>query len=141
VVLWALVMLAASTNVGSAANSDRALRPFLLTLFPDLPPELVHAFNITVRKSAHVFQFLILALLTWRAMRRPPALAWDRWQRVAVLLVLSVALALASEGIQLVSASRGASWGDVGLDVLGGSLGAIAVWYFERNDPSLRGRR
>jgi len=52
----------------SLAQTSRWLQPVLRYLFPDFTPLQLWRAELLVRKSAHVFEYGVLALLTFRAL-------------------------------------------------------------------------
>jgi VanZ family protein len=92
--------------------------PFLHALFPGASPEFIEAVHFLVRKSAHLFEYAILALL-WR---RATGSSW-------LALVLVVLTASLDELRQLVTPGRGGSGYDVLLD---GSGATVALLLLER---------
>lgn len=128
VLIWAALVLYASTSAGSSYRTAAWLRPYVQWFFPDLAFDGVH---FLVRKAAHVLQFFVLVLLLWRAVKIRPALAVADETLVGVILFASLVLASASESIQIFSPHRGASVGDVALDLTGALL-ALAVIFGTR---------
>ena len=133
-------MLYASTSAGSSGRTASVLRPLLIWFFPDLPTLDVHEVNFLVRKTAHVLQFFVFALLLWRAARvEPPLRVTDR-VLVAWVIGISAVIAGLSEGIQIFSRFRGASFADFLLDMSGALLALFLVFltkklYSETEQP------
>lgn len=98
------------------------MNPFLVWLFPDLTWAGQQTVNVGIRKTAHVLQFLILALLLWRAANLRPALPLARRSVFFGIFGISLVLALASEGVQIFSPHRGASGWDVLINLGGCAL-------------------
>jgi len=137
VVIWAVVVLYASTNAGSTAKTASFLRPILMWFFPDLPPIDLREVNFLVRKTAHILQFFIFALLLWRAARVEPPLRIGDRLLVAWVVGISGVVAGLSEGIQIFSRFRGASLGDFLLDMTGVMLALMLVFLTKKltRDP------
>ena len=135
--LWAGVVLYASTGVGSGTNSSRFLRPLLAWVFPDLASASLTEINFLTRKTAHVVQFLFYALLLWRGLVLPPAIRKSSAALAGWVLGTAAALAILSELIQLLSAQRSAQVTDVLLDFAGAVAGVGLVLGFR----FLRGSR
>lgn len=108
----------------------RLARPFYMVFFPWLSEEAAHVLNVAIRKGAHVAQFLIFVLLLSKAMPQASLGACTWRARAAWILGASLALALASEGIQLFYPQREASLMDVTLDLLGAvaGLACLRLW-------------
>lgn len=109
VAIWAAIILSAANDTFSDAHTAG----WLERLFGRVPPEV----NVLMRKTAHVTEYGILALLAWRARR----------SIVASLLVVLV-VSSTDEFLQSRSLARTGTPKDVALDLLGG-LVALAVWY------------
>jgi VanZ family protein len=135
VLLWTGVILLLSTDSFSADETSRIIGPLLDFFFPGLEAAtraLVHA---GVRKSAHAFEYAVLAILAWRALH----LEMPGRERRATLLALALALGVASvdETGQATRAARTGSPIDVALDGAGGAAGlalahGAAAWQRRR---------
>ncbi|HWQ60203.1 MAG TPA: VanZ family protein, partial [Candidatus Fimivivens sp.] len=82
--------------------------------------------NLLVRKSAHVFEYLVLSFLSYNAFR----LTYPRERRGFVILlsvVLSLLYAFSDETHQLFVPGREGKLTDVGIDLIGIAIGMIAV--------------
>ena len=71
VLLWMGLIFTASSDTHSFARSSRILAPLLHWLFPHLPEDTVNFIVLLARKGAHLTEYAILALLLWRALRKP----------------------------------------------------------------------
>lgn len=136
--MWALLVLYASTSVGSSAQTGAALHPFLKWFFPDLPQLQASEVNLVIRKAAHVIQFFVLALLLWRAARIKPALGFSTSGLVIWVLSVCAVIATLSEGIQVFMPARGASVADILLDMGGALFGLLAILLWSIFRDSLR---
>lgn len=129
VVLWCLVIYGASADSQSTRRTSRILGPIVRWLVPAATDETVSRVQFVVRKTAHVTEYAILALLLWRACRGPgrgEARPW-RW-RDAVLAFAGAALfAAGDEFHQAFVPNRQAHPGDVLLDSFGAALGLLAL--------------
>ena len=114
VLLWAAIILSAAND----EFSEKKTEGWLERTFGRLRPEV----NAMVRKSAHVAEYAILALLAWRARR-----TW------AVPLLICLLVASADETLQGRTATRTGSPRDVGLDMCGAVAALMCV-------PSARAR-
>jgi VanZ family protein len=126
--MW--VIFSASSDRMSFQRSSRIIAPIVRWLVPDLSDEAVHHIVVTVRKSAHVIEYAVLAWLLWRAVRKSPAPGTPSWQwsRAALALVLVALWAATDEFHQVFVPSRQGSGWDVLLDTSGGALGLFCVW-------------
>ncbi|MDP1999258.1 MAG: VanZ family protein [Rhodoferax sp.] len=71
---------------------------------------------IPLAKLAHLLIFIAMAFVV-----RVSDLSWS----VPMVLLAALGLGLLTEGLQLVAIGRDANWRDVGIDVLGASLGLV----------------
>jgi VanZ family protein len=122
-VLWMAVILALSSEAGSAERTGRLLLPILQALLPGASPLQVEAAHALVRKAAHVTEYGVLGALWLRAL-----LAAGRRRRPAAFGTLAVCAAWAAvdEGLQTLTIARTGHLFDVGLDV-GGALTAVGI--------------
>ena len=109
VIVWAAVILSASTDSFSSSHSYGWLAAIL-------GPELAIALNITVRKLGHVIAYAILGILGWRVDRR-----------MAVAIAVAVIVAVTDETRQSMTLTRTGSPWDVLLDVTSAWLGVMAI--------------
>jgi VanZ family protein len=124
VVGWMLLISAFSSDAFSADSTSRFIRPLLRWLFPDVLPATLARLHAVVRQGAHVFEYGVLALLSFRAVRLSYASSLARAFALALLFVLAVASA--DETHQALSQTRTGSPWDVALD-LGGGVLALAL--------------
>lgn len=124
VVIWTLLISAFSSDAFSADSTSRFIRPLLRWLFPDALPEILDRLHAAVRQGAHAFEYGVLALLSFRALRLSADSSPGRTFALALLLVLAVASA--DETHQALSPARTGSPWDVALDLAGGAL-ALAL--------------
>lgn len=81
-------------------------------------------YNFIVKAGIHLGLYAVITLLGSALARWQRWPAWSGW--LAALLVSAL-----DEGLQHFSATRSASWGDWGFDLLGiivGMVAGIAVW-------------
>lgn len=108
VILWAALILSAAND----RFSDRQTGGWLERLFGRIPPEV----NVLVRKSAHVAEYAVLALLAWRARKT-----------IATPLLISLAVACADETLQAMTVTRTGSAVDVVWDMTGAILAVVTA--------------
>jgi VanZ family protein len=134
VLIWMTIIFSASSDRMSFSHSSRIIAPILHWLLPHLSDQSVLAVVFAVRKAAHLTEYAILALLVWRALRKPNAGNPRRWQwSHAGSALLFVALYATSDEIhQAFVPTRQASVWDVLLDTLGGAFGLLFLWIFGR---------
>ncbi|HEX8720905.1 MAG TPA: VanZ family protein [Pyrinomonadaceae bacterium] len=133
VVLWAGLVLFASSANFSASNTSRLIRPLLLWLFPDISEASITYAHFLVRKAAHFTEYALLALLAARAFRTSARAGLARrWWLAAFALVACVALA--DEYHQSLLPSRTGTVYDSLLDMTGGAaaLACAGLWLARR---------
>jgi VanZ family protein len=124
--LWAAVILSASTDAFSGANTGSVLERIVvwITGHPVLPATL-DTLNFVIRKCAHLTEYGILGALTFRALRGQEK-SWSlRWAIGAVLF--AACIASIDEIHQTFVPSRTGTWHDVVLDVAGAAVAQILI--------------
>jgi len=124
VLLWAAVVWSLGGDSFSASETSRFLRPMIEWLFPEFSVSDMYRLLYAIRKTAHVVEYALLAVLILRAL-------WigslrSLLQSLGLTLLLVATMAIADESRQGTSAARGGSGWDVLLDVSGGFL-AVAI--------------
>ena len=124
--LWAAVILSASTDAFSSANTGGLLERIAAWIVGHpLAPATLDALNFAVRKSGHLTAYGILGALAFRAVRgaRP---SWNaRWAIAAVLFAAGVASV--DEIHQTFTVLRTGTWHDVLLDTAGAALAQLLI--------------
>lgn len=108
VILWSALILSAAND----RFSDQQTGGWLERIFGRLPPEV----NVFVRKSAHVAEYAILALLAWRARKT-----------IATPLLIALAVACADETLQAMTVTRTGSAVDIVWDMTGAILAVMVA--------------
>jgi VanZ family protein len=136
--IWMAIIYSASSDTKSAEHSSRILGPFIHWIAPFLSENSVGKIVFLIRKCAHLTEYAVLALLFWRAIRKPvrkDSRPW-RWGEAA-LPILFVGLYAASDEIhQLFVPNREGKVADVLIDVTGALLGIWLLWFFGRLSKS-----
>jgi hypothetical protein len=130
ILLWMVLIYGGSGNLLSAQQTSRFLRPMIHWLFPRLSEAGVIRAVGWIRKGAHVTEYAVLALLIWRARRRPyPAVAhpWS-WRDAGWAFGLAAAYAMTDELHQSFVPSRTGSVWDVLLDAGGAAAVLLVLW-------------
>ena len=129
VLLWMTLIFSASADTRSVQRS-RIIAPIVRWLFPHISEETISLIVLIVRKCAHLAEYAILALLVWRALRRPAGSAPRPWSwPQAGWAVLFVALYAATDEFhQSFVPSRDASVRDVLIDTAGAIAGLLLLW-------------
>jgi VanZ family protein len=130
VVLWMGLIFTASGDAQSSLRSSRIIEPILRWLFPQLDNDTVQHLVFLIRKCAHLTEFAVLALLFWRALRKPERkdLRPWLWTEAGLALLCAMLYATSDEVHQLFVASREGKVSDVLLDTSGAALGLLAIW-------------
>jgi len=112
----------------SAQSKSRLVIRTILYFFPDFPPGDLWRAYLVIRKLAHVTEYAVLALLSFRAM-------WVTFESIlarlaAGALLLAVAVAAVDETRQAFSSVRTGSPVDVLLDTSGAliAIGAAVLY-------------
>ncbi len=124
------VIFSASCDRRSFSHSSHIIAPIVRWFFPRISEEALHSVVILVRKGAHFTEFAILALLVWRALRKPvmrDPRSWN-WPLAGKTLLLVLLYAASDEFHQRFVPTREASVVDVMIDTVGGAGGLFALW-------------
>jgi len=118
-ILWASVVLFASTGSASMSETSRFIRPLLHFLFSDTPEETLIIYHAYIRKCAHFVEYAGLAFFASRAFWNSSVkLLRKYWFAFAFLIV--VFIALIDEYNQSFNPERTGSFYDILLDCSGG---------------------
>jgi VanZ family protein len=135
--LWTAIVLAASSDLFSAAHTGGVLAAILRAVAGhDVSGELFAVIHYLIRKLAHLTEYGIASVLYFRALRNPEVGAPATSSRhlslhlLAVLIVLLVAAI--DEFHQSFVASRTGSPADVLLDVTGGTIAQFLLLWESR---------
>jgi VanZ family protein len=134
VLIWMVVIYSASGDRKSVHHSSRIIEPIVRWLLPGISDAALWDVVYYVRKTAHVTEYAILAILLWRAMPKPTAEKPRPWPwKVAGLVLLAAFVYAASDEIhQAFVPNREGRAMDVLIDTSGAALGLAAVWLFGR---------
>jgi VanZ family protein len=128
--VWLAVIFSASSDTKSYEHTSRFFEPFLHWLFPQMPQAHVELIHHLVRKTGHLTEFALLALLLWRAIRQPQkndSRPW-RWDEAGLSLSIVFLYAASDEFHQIFVALRTALVSDVIIDTTGGTIGLLLLW-------------
>jgi VanZ family protein len=127
-------MFALSTDIGSPRHTSRILRPLLRWLNPNVSEETLQAVQFAVRKTAHITEYAVFALLVWWARRKSVRGDPRPWNRSDAVFVLGVVLAYAAtdEWHQSFIPSREGRVTDVLIDFGGAVVGLSLLWVWGR---------
>jgi len=130
VVGWALLIFAGSTGLGASQHSSRLIAPLVRWVCPAISEDALNRVVYSVRKTAHVTEYALLALLVWRALRKPTkrdARPWS-WTQAGLALAGASVYAMTDELHQALVPSRQGQWADVLLDASGSALALLLLW-------------
>jgi len=130
VVFWMILIFTASADTKSYQHTSTFFEPLLHWLFPWMSQAQVELLHHLVRKTAHLTEYALLALLLWRAVRRPQRgdrRPW-RWDEAGLSLVVVFTYAASDEFHQIFVPGRTALVPDVLIDTTGGALGLLLLW-------------
>ena len=129
VLLWCALIFGLSTDAGSSRRTSRIIGPILRWLNPDISDEAIRRVQYGFRKTAHMAGYAVLALLVWRARRKPARddrRPWN-WREAGLAFAFAAAFAMSDEFHQALVPSRQGRVSDVFLDALGAALGLLAL--------------
>ena len=132
--IWMVLIFSASSDSHSYEHSSRLIAPLLHWLFPQMPETRVDAIVYFTRKCAHLTEYAVLALLLWRAVRRPmknDPRPWV-WPEAGLALAIVFLYAASDEFHQIFVPTRTAQVSDVFIDTAGGAASLLALWAFGR---------
>src|SRR5712692_8096004 len=107
---WAAIIWTLSTSYFSAEHTGAVIKPILHWLMPSLSGAQLILIHRYIRRSAHVAEYFIFALLLFRGLRRE-AKGW-RWTWALAAFSLSAGYAVLDEVHQSFVAGRVASLRD-----------------------------
>lgn len=140
VVVWAVFISWFSTDAFSARSTNSYIDPVLRFFFGELTPAGFRLAHSVVRKSAHLIEYAILAVLTVRALTAPGV----RVPRatVARAMIYCALYAFIDEAHQALVPSRTGSVIDVMVDTTGATIGTLlmARWRAFRLSVPFRAR-
>jgi VanZ family protein len=127
-IIWAAFIFIGSTDLLSGANTGGVLVRPVLWLFPHASEKTVTIYQFVMRKTGHLTEYFIFAILAARVLRTSSReLLRQRWFWASLLLV--VAYSISDEFHQSFYPSRTASIYDCMIDSIGGllALGLLAI--------------
>jgi VanZ family protein len=134
VLIWMALIFSASSDSHSYEHSSRFVEPLLHWLFPRMSQSRVEVIHLIIRKCAHFTEYAMLAVLLWRAVRRPAKndpRPWA-WPEAGLALAGIFLFAAGDEFHQIFVPMRTALVSDVFIDTAGGAAGLLMLWIFGR---------
>jgi VanZ family protein len=134
VALWMAFIFGMSTGLGASQRTSRIIGPILRWFNPDIQDETIRGIQLGIRKTAHVTEYAILALLCLRAVRQTPSKERHPWNTRTALIALTITVLYAAtdEWHQSFVPGREAAVRDVLIDGTGASAGLLVNWWFMR---------
>ena len=135
-IAWMIFIFIGSTSVLSAQHTSRIIVPFLRWINPRISEDTLRLVQTTIRKSGHVSEYAVLALLVLWARRAGQkkiggGQGWI-WRDAAFALVVTAAYAATDELHQSFVPSREGSLWDVLIDSAGACAGLFLLWFLCR---------
>lgn len=130
------VITIASTDLMAERRTSRFLGPLLRYVMPDIREETLERVQGVIRKSMHLAEYGVLALLTLRARTRTVTglpRGWLRKQGAFALAVCGL-FAVSDEMHQAWVPTRHGSALDVGIDTLGAAIALALLWIVRRSE-------
>jgi VanZ family protein len=130
VIVWMTIIFSASGDSHSYHRSYSIIEPILKWLFPHISPRSIDIIHHIGRKTCHLAEYAILALLLWRAFRLSTGNRFSRWYwPEAGLALAGVFLYAASDEFhQSFIPGRTPLVSDVFIDTTGGAIGLFLLW-------------
>jgi VanZ family protein len=134
VLCWMAVVFSASADTQSSQHSSALFVPLIRWLFPHISPATLDELHHLFRKTCHLTEYAILALLVWRAVRRPVRRDPRPWNWAEAGLSLSVVFAYAAsdEFHQIFVPTRTPLITDVMIDTSGGAAALLLLWVLSK---------
>jgi VanZ family protein len=131
---WMSLIFIGSSDSKSYTHSSRLVEPLLHWLFPHMSQSHVEAIHHVIRKCAHLTEYAVLALLLWRAVRKPirgDSRPWN-WREALIAVLMVFLYASTDEFHQRFVPTRTPMVSDVFIDTSGAIAGMILLWAIGR---------
>jgi VanZ family protein len=133
VLFWVGVIFFLSSPNGASTETSRFIRPIIEFFFPDASSGVFEAVHFVVRKTAHLSEYAVLAILAFRAARLSGGSNIGRHYLLIPFVLVGV-IAILDEFNQSFEPSRTSSPWDSVLDCVGGVLALTACWLVIRRE-------
>ena len=130
-IIWMSMIFWFSTDLFSGDNTGSLLWKVVSFIYPAATQELFDSIHFYVRKSGHLTEYAVLALLLFRAFRSGAQARWRRWWALSSLLVAFL-YALSDEYHQTFTRHRTGSVYDSLIDTSGAATALVLLWLFKR---------
>jgi VanZ family protein len=134
IILWMTLIFGFSSDSHSFQRSSRILEPLLRWLFPAMAADTRNELVFLARKCAHLTEYAVLALMVWRAWRKPvrrDPRPWS-WPDAGVALLVAALYAATDEFHQTFVPGRDGCVRDVLIDSCGAAAGLFLLWLLGR---------
>ena len=128
VLLWMAVIFCASTDLGSIHHTSRIIGPTLRFFWPNISDDTIRHVQTFVRKTGHVSEYAILALLAFRGRNRGFFISKWSVRSASFAVIFSMLYACSDEFHQSFVPTREATVMDVLIDTFGACAGVFAIW-------------
>jgi len=126
-VAWAGLIFYLSTGTFGGSLSASLLNQILRILHVSVAPATFATLHHLFRKSAHLTEYAIFAMLMYGSRRDERPFEW-RPRRALVCLAIAAGYSLTDEFHQIFVAGRGPSIVDCGIDTVGAGLGLLLFY-------------
>ena len=149
VVLWMVLIFSASGDKSSGQRSSRIIGPIVRWFVPNISEPNLNTIVHVVRKTAHVTEYAVLAMLLFRAFRNSRSRRCDEadtsqrthmaapclfpWRTAALAFAITVLYAITDEFHQTFVPSRQGQIQDVLIDCCGAAAGLLFLWIVYRS--------
>jgi len=123
---WAVIIFNLSGASCSAASSARLISSILNWLSISVLPQNLDRMNFLLRKTAHLSEYAIFAMILYHSIKPSGAQSWSRKSAFFALLASGI-YSLTDEFHQMFVAGRHASLYDCLLDTTGAFLGLLVL--------------
>lgn len=136
-VIWLVVIVIESTNLGSSEHTSRILYPIFHYLF-GIGPQRFEVLHVILRKSGHFVGYATLSLLLFRSWRGTFPRLSTRWCRQWAMLgfICTALVASLDEFHQTFLPSRTGTFRDVVLDSCAALFAQIVIFMILRRRNS-----
>ena len=137
VLVWLAIIFGASGDRSSGQRSSRIIAPIVRWFVPDISQKRLDTIVHAVRKTAHVTEYAILALLLFRALAKfarfvPAQPSPFPWRAALFAFAFAALYATTDEFHQTFVPSRTGQVSDVFIDSSGAAAGLFALWFVGR---------
>lgn len=134
--MWAAAITNFSGDRFSSGKTKRFLTPYILKFLPNATEELIDAINFTIRKTAHVVEYGLMAMLIFSVF----AVGMTRWRKIWSLYAIFFCflIAVSDEYRQKHSQLRTGALEDLMIDLAGAIvfIAFLRIVFKDRYDAS-----